>query len=199
MLNRIWTGIIALSFLCALCCGRMRELSSAAASGADKAMSLLAAMAGTMCLWSGIMKIAEMSRLTDVIARALSPALNRLLPEHKDNSKAMGAVSANITANILGLGNAATPLGIIAMKEMQKNNSFKSAPDNSMVMFVVLNTASVQIIPSTIAALRQAAGSAQSYDILPCVWAASIAALVVGITAAKLLSFGKRTGAFCRR
>lgn len=182
-----------LSFCCALCCGKMEELSLAAASGADKAIRLLASMAGTMCLWSGIMKIAEKSRLTDAIARILSPVLNRLLPEHKCNSKVMGAVSANITANILGLGNAATPLGIIAMKEMQKNNPLKTEPDNSMVMFVVLNTASIQIIPSSIAALRQAAGSRQPYDILFCVWAASAAALLIGIIAAKLLSIANRS------
>lgn len=188
LLNIVWTVILVLSFLSAAVSGRMTELSASAVSGADKAVKLVVSMAGTMCFWSGVMKIAEKSRLTDIMSKAMYPVLKRLMPEHRDNARAMAAVSANITANILGLGNAATPLGITAMKEMKKSSPLKDAPDNGMVMFVVLNTASVQLIPSTIAALRQAAGSVQPYDILTYVWTASVLALLAGIIAAKLMS-----------
>lgn len=188
MLNYIWAGMIIVSFICALITGRMEELSRAAISGADKAVSLIISMAGVMCLWTGIMKIADRGGLTAIIAKILSPVLSRLMPDYKKDSAAMRAVSANITANILGLGNAATPFGLIAMKEMQKENRLKTKPNNSMVMFVVMNTASIQLIPTTIAALRQAAGSNQPYDILPYIWIVSFLSLAVGIILAKVFS-----------
>ncbi|MGN0471044.1 MAG: nucleoside recognition domain-containing protein [Acutalibacteraceae bacterium] len=188
MLNYIWAGMIIVSFICALSTGRMEELSKAAINGADKAVSLIISMAGVMCLWTGIMKIADRGGLTGIIAKILSPVLSRLMPDYEKDSAAMRAVSANITANILGLGNAATPFGLIAMKEMQKENRLKTQPNNSMVMFVVMNTASIQLIPTTIAALRQAAGSNQPYDILPYIWIVSFLSLAVGIILAKLIS-----------
>ena len=117
--------------------------------------------------------------------------VSRLMPEYKKDSAAMRAVSANVTANFFGLGNAATPLGIAAMKEMQKTNRLGSAPNNSMVMFVVINTASVQLIPTTIAALRQASGSLQPYAIVPYVWVASLMALLSGLIIAGVLSLKK--------
>ncbi|MGN1457147.1 MAG: nucleoside recognition domain-containing protein [Acutalibacteraceae bacterium] len=188
MLNYIWAGMIVVSFICALITGRMEELSKAAISGADKAVSLIISMAGVMCLWTGIMKIADRGGLTAIIAKILSPVLSRLMPDYKKDSPAIRAVSANITANILGLGNAATPFGLIAMKEMQKENRLKTQPNNSMVMFVVMNTASIQLIPTTIAALRQASGSSQPYDILPYIWIVSFLSLAVGIILAKVFS-----------
>ena len=192
MLNIIWLCMVILSVICSIVTGRTGELSNSVGNGADKAIQLIISMAGVMCLWSGIMKIAERSGLTGLIAKLLSPVLGRLMPEYKNNSAAMNAVSANVTANILGLGNAATPLGIIAMKEMQKSNTLRSEPNDSMIMFVLINTASIQIIPSTTAALRQAAGSAQPYSILPYVWIASGIALCVGMISAKIFSaFGK--------
>lgn len=188
MLNIIWLCMVILSVICSIVTGRTGELSNSVGNGADKAIQLIISMAGVMCLWSGIMKIAERSGLTGLIAKLLSPVLGRLMPEYKNNSAAMNAVSANVTANILGLGNAATPLGIIAMKEMQKSNTLRSEPNDSMIMFVLINTASIQIIPSTTAALRQAAGSAQPYSILPYVWIASGIALCVGMISAKIFS-----------
>lgn len=188
MLNIIWLCMVILSVICSIVTGRTGELSNSVGNGADKAIQLIISMAGVMCLWSGIMKIAERSGLTGLIAKLLSPVLGRLMPEYKNNSAAMNAVSANVTANILGLGNAATPLGIIAMKEMQKSNTLRSEPNDSMIMFVLINTASIQIIPATTAALRQAAGSAQPYSILPYVWIASGIALCVGMISAKIFS-----------
>lgn len=187
MLSWIWLFMIAASVVCSLITGRMDTLASAVTEGADKAVQLLISMAGVMCLWTGVMRIAEKSGITKGIAVLLSPILRRLMPDYSPDSEAMQAVSANITANILGLGNAATPLGIKAMKEMQIKNRLGDRPNGSMIMFVVINTASVQLIPATAAALRQAAGSIEPYSILPYVWITSFAALAVGITAAKLM------------
>ena len=150
-------------------------------------MKVLIEMAGSICLWSGLMAIADKSGISDRIAKLLSPALRLIMPELRPGSPALRAVSANVTANILGLGNAATPLGILAMKEMKKTSLLHDSPDNSMVMFVVINTASLQLIPVTAAALRSAAGSSDPYGILPMVWISSAAALTAGIGMALIL------------
>lgn len=192
MINAVWFGILIISFICSVAAGRVEQLSAAAAEGADKAVKLLLSMTGVMCLWCGVMKIAEKSGLTELLAKALSPVLKRLMPDIKTNGSAMRAVSANITANFFGLGNAATPLGILAMKELQKTNLIKDEPSGSMIIFVVINTASVQLIPSTIAAIRQAAGSASPYSILSYVWISSGLALIGGLAAAKLFSLKRR-------
>ncbi len=187
MLNYIWLAMIAGGFVCSLLTGRMEEFSLAAGSGAEKAVNLLISMAGVMCLWSGIMNIADKSGISAVIARLMSPFLRLLMPDYSKDSEELRAVSANITANILGLGNAATPLGILAMKKMQQSNRLIDRPNDSMVMFVVINTASVQLIPVTTAALRSAAGSTEPYSILPLVWLSSGVALAAGIAAALIL------------
>ncbi len=187
MLGYIWAGMMAVSFLCAWMTGRMETLSQSVLDGADKAVQLVIAMAGVMCLWTGVMKIADKAGLTTVVSKMMAPVLSRLMPDYDRDSPAMRAVSANLTANLLGLGNAATPLGLAAMREMQKTNRLKAAPNNSMVMFVVLNTASLQIIPTTIAALRQAAGSVQPYAVLPYIWMTSVLTLAAGILLAKLM------------
>ena len=188
LLNYIWFGMLVLSVLCSLFTGRTAELSRAVTDGADKAVRLVISMAGVMCLWTGILKIAEKSGVTGKISALLAPVIKLVMPECRNNKKAMEAVSANITANIFGLGNAATPLGLKAMKELQKTNRLINSPDNSMVMFVVINTASLQLIPSTIAAMRQAAGSEQPFAILPYIWITSILTLITGIMLAKIFS-----------
>lgn len=193
LLDHIWFAMLILSVAVSAATGRLGELSSAAAEGADKAVKLIISMAGVMCMWTGLLKIAEKSGVTALMARLLSPVLSFLMPECEKGSEAMKAVSANVSANILGLGNAATPLGIKAMQEMQKHNQLKDSPDNSMVMFVVLNTASLQLVPSTIAALRQSAGSSQPFGVMPYIWIASGLSLLTGIFLAKLFSvFGRK-------
>lgn len=187
MLDHIWLFMIILSFACALMTGRMEQLTLAVNDGAGKAVKVLIEMAGSICLWSGLMAIADKSGISDRIAKLLSPALRLIMPELRPGSPALRAVSANVTANILGLGNAATPLGILAMKEMKKTSLLHDSPDNSMVMFVVINTASLQLIPVTAAALRSAAGSSDPYGILPMVWISSAAALTAGIGMALIL------------
>lgn len=194
MLDLIWSFMILTSLVCAFATGRMQELCEAATQGADKGIKLILSIAGSMGLWSGIMKVAERAGVTQRLARILSPALGRLMPEYRDDPGVMGAVSANITANILGLGNAATPLGIAAVKRMRQTRKPASAPDRSMIMFIVINTASIQLIPTTAAALRQSAGSREPYWILPYVWLVSLGALAVGIGAAALLGAIKGNG-----
>ena len=186
MISYIWFLMVIISFICALFTGKMESLSKSILDGADSAVRLIISMAGVMCLWTGIMKIADRSGMTEKISKAMSPLLSKIMPEYSPDSPAMKAVSANITANILGLGNAATPFGIAAMREMQKTNKLGSLPNNSMIMFVVINTASLQIIPTTVAALRQAAGSAEPYSILLHIWFTSLFTLVFGIVTAKI-------------
>lgn len=187
MMNYIWGAILLISVICGIINGKTAELSAAALDGAKDAIELLLTMCGMMCLWSGLMGIAEQGGLTAVLARVFSPVLKLLFPDYKNDKETSGAICSNVTANLLGLGNAATPLGIEAMRRMQVKNPQNETANNSMVMFVVINTASIQLIPTTIAVLRQKYGSASALDILPCVWVSSIFALAVGITAAKLL------------
>ena len=191
MLDKIWVFMIAGSIICSFFTGRTEQLTQAVSDGAGKAIEILINMAGVMCLWTGLMKLADKSGASGYIARIMSPFLRLIMPDCKPGSQQLNAVSANITANILGLGNAATPLGILAMKSLQKVNRLGDKPDNSMVMFVVINTASVQLIPVTAAALRSAAGSSEPYSILPYVWISSAFSLAVGITAALILGSPK--------
>ncbi len=187
MMNYIWSGMIIISFISACITGRMAELSNAILQGASNGITLVITMCGAMCFWTGLIKIADVSGVTRVLTRVLTPLLIKLFPDYKDNEKAKGAICGNIVANLLGLGNAATPLGINAMKEMSKTNPLRDTANNSMVMFVVINTASIQLIPTTVAMLRQSYGSNSPFDILPCIWITSIISLVFGIIMAKLL------------
>lgn len=192
LLNYIWAGLIIISVICAVVTGRMPQLSAAVMSGAAGAVELVIAMMGMMCAWTGLMKIADEGGITRILSKLLRPVMRRLFPACKEDSPAVKAICMNITANLLGLGNAATPMGIAAMKEMAKLNPTQTA-DNSMAMFVVINAASIQLIPTFMGTLRAKYGSPAPFDILPAVWLTSICALVVGITMAKLLE-GRSSG-----
>ena len=172
------------SILCALATGRMGELSGAVLSGASDAIQLVISMLGLMCLWTGLMRVAEKGGLTAILAK--------LFPDYEKDSPAVKAICMNITANLLGLGNAATPMGIAAMKEMARarKEELPSAADNGMVMFVVINTASLQLIPTMMSALRASHGAASPFDVMPAVWITSVCGLCAGVLMAKLL--GKR-------
>ncbi len=172
--------------------GRVPQLSAAVMSGASGAVELVMAMLGMMCAWTGLMKIADAGGLTAILAKLMNPLTRHLFPSCKKGSPAMKAICMNITANLLGLGNAATPLGIAAMKEMAKLNPTQTA-DNSMVMFVVINTASIQLIPTFMATMRAKYGSPQPFDILPAVWVTSVCALAAGVIMAKILE-GRKSG-----
>ena len=187
MLNKVWAAMIAVSVFCALATGRMQQLSEAVLAGAGNAVQLIFGMMGMMCAWTGLMKIADAGGLTAILSRLLAPVLRRLFPAYPPESPAAKAICMNITANLLGLGNAATPMGLAAMKEMAAQNRGSHVADNSMVMFVVLNTASLQLSPTLMGTLRAQYGSAAPFDILPAVWMVSAIALVAGLLAAKLL------------
>lgn len=187
MINYIWGAIVIISVVCGIVTGNIEQVSKAVLSGAEEAMELLISMCGMMCLWTGLMQIADSSGLTNKLANFLKPIMKFLFPDYEENSTATKAICMNITANFLGLGNAATPMGIAAMKEMNKLNSTPTIANNSMVMFVVINTASIQLIPTMMSILRQKHGAASPFDVMPAIWVSSLCSLLIGIISAKLL------------
>lgn len=190
MINYIWFGMIALSVVCAAVNGRLSELSSAVMDGAGDAVELSIFLLGSMCAWLGFLKIAERAGLTNLLARGFSPIIDRLFPDYRDDDGIKGKICMNVSANLLGLGNAATPLGIRAARRMAKGCG--GVASDELCRLVVLNTASIQLIPATIASVRAAAGSKAPFDILPAVWLASALSVTVGLLAAWLLSRGRR-------
>lgn len=187
-MNYIWAGMIILSLVFSLFTGKAQELSTALIDGANSAIELILSVLGVMCFWSGLMEIGKRSGLTTALSRMLRPVLKRLFPDVDEKSEAMSYISLNISANLLGLGNAATPFGLKAMQELKRLSSEGDRATDSMLLFVVMNTASIQLLPTTIGAYRAQYGSEKPFDILPCVWATSILALLVGIAVAKLFS-----------
>lgn len=186
MLNYIWGIMIILSVICAFFTGKIPEVSDALITGAEDAVAMTISLMGIMCFWTGIMNIAENTGVTNIIAKILKPTTKILFPKLKDNG-AINAIIMNMTANMLGLSNAATPLGLKAMQELNKYSDGKTATDE-MCMFIVINTASLQIIPSTIIAMRQAAGAVTPTDIIIPVWICSICVITVGVITAKIFS-----------
>lgn len=186
-MNYIWAGLLAVGFLTGIINGRIDEVTKAAFSSAGKAVELSLGLLGIMCFWSGLMKIMERSGMINLIAKAVQPILKPLFPELENNDKAMGAIVMNLSANFMGLGNAATPFGIKAMEELQKLNGKKDTASDAMCMFLVLNASALQLIPTTVIAIRSEAGSAAPAEIISCIWAASLCAAFAGILAARLL------------
>ena len=189
-MSRIWGGMVLLSLLFGAATGRMDAVSEAALSGAQSAVELSLSMAGVLCLWSGVMEIMNVCGLSGSLARAFRPLLRRLLPEASQDSETLAAVSANVSANLLGLGNAATPLGIRAARRMARGCC--GVASDELCRLVVLNTASIQLLPTTIASVRAAAGCKTPFDILPAVWLSSVLSVTAGLTAAWLLSLAGR-------
>lgn len=187
MLNYIWAGMILFAFVVAAFTGRIEQTTQATLTSATDAVKMSIELLGIMCLWTGLMEIANRSGLIKIIARIIRPLTKLLFPQLPSSSPAVGAIVLNMVANMMGLANAATPLGLKAMKELQKLNHNKDTASNAMCMFVVINTASIQLIPSTVIALRSAAGSANPFEIITPVWIVSICAVIVGVIAAKVL------------
>lgn len=192
MLNKIWTAMLLVSFAAGIATGRIREVSDALMTGAKDAAALCFSLLGIMCLWTGLAKVAEKSGLTDICAAALYPVTKILFPNLKKNSAALNAIVMNIVANLLGMGNAATPLGIKAMKELDKLNLQRDSASDEMCMFAVINTASVQLIPATLIALRETYASQNPGEIILAVWVTSIAVIFVGVSLAKLFALKRR-------
>lgn len=182
----IWTGMVALSILCGLATGRGELVAAAAVEGAQSAVELCISMAGMLCLWTGVMEVMRRSGLAEKLSRLLRPVLRLLFPQVARDRAVMDSISANISANLLGLGNAATPLGIEAVRKMGRKTP--GTASDAMCMLVVCNTASIQLIPTTVASVRAAAGSGAPFDILPAVWLASVLSVGVGILACKILA-----------
>lgn len=180
----VWAGMLAWSFLCALLTGA-QGLSAAAMAGAQKGVSTAVSMAGALCLWSGFGSLMESAGVTQGLSRVLSPLLGKLFPEIRDNPHLNGSLCGNFCANLLGLGNAATPLGIAAARGLAKGRT----ATNSLCRLVVLNTASIQLIPTTVAGIRAGLGCSSPFDILPAVWLTSLASAGLGLAAA--WGFGK--------
>ena len=181
----LWTGMVAASVLFALATGRTESLSAAVPEGAQAAVTLCCSMAGMLCLWCGALEVMRRSGLLEGLARGLRPLLGRLFPRAARDRETMEHIAANVSANLLGLGNAATPLGIRAVQRMATGR--KGIASDEMCLLIVCNTASIQLIPTTVAAVRSGAGCRSPLDILPAVWLTSGISVAAGICAAKLL------------
>ncbi|MBQ9974760.1 MAG: spore maturation protein A [Oscillospiraceae bacterium] len=184
----IWTGMAVVSVLCGIATGRAEQVAAAAVEGAGAALELCLSIGGMLCLWTGLMEVMSRAGLAAKLARLLRPVLTKLYPSAEERG-AMDAIAANVSANLLGLGNAATPPGLEAARRLHRGGS---TAGDSLCMLVVCNTASIQLIPTTVAAVRSGAGSTAPFDILPAVWLASTVSVCVGICAVKLFSFAWR-------
>lgn len=191
VMSWIWCILICISILFAILLGRGADIAAAIPAGAQTAVTLSVSMAGAVCLWTGVGRLMEKAGFTRKLSVLLSPLLSRIFPSTKKDPNLAGALSANICANLLGLGNAATPMGIRAVKRLKSKDDPAIATDE-MCRLVVLNTASIQLIPSTVAAIRSGLGCPAPFDILPAVWITSICSAAGGLLAA--LWMGKIIG-----
>lgn len=190
-MNYIWCAMIILSLVVACFNGTLGETINAAFSGAQSSVEVLLSFAGIMCFWTGILKIAEKTKISEKIEKLLNPVIKRLFS--KADNEARKYISMNITANILGMGNAATPMGIKAMAALDKANGNPLRPSDDMCMLVVLNTTSFQLIPATIIALRSAAGSQNPMSVVIPIWITSAVSIIAAVTAVKVMCrFGRR-------
>ena len=187
MLNKIWPFFIILSFIFAIITGNIENFNSSIFSSCTQAVELTIKLFGTMCLWNGLMKIVQETSLIKRLSNMISPLMKVLFPKMKKEDKEYKEITINIIANLLGIGNAATPLGLKAMQTMQEKNPNKERITDSMAMFIVLNTASLQLIPSTVIAVRASLGSTNATQIILPVWIATITADIAGIIASKIL------------
>lgn len=186
LMSWIWTGIGVMSLLCALLSGNGSALAAAIPQGAKAGVDLALTMAGSICLWTGVGKLMEKAGLTRLLTRLLRPLLFRIFPSCASDPALAGSLSGNICANFLGLGNAATPMGIDAAKRLAKKYP-PGVAGNELCRLIVLNTASIQLIPATVAAVRAGLGCMTPFDILPAVWVASVCSAGLGLAAAWLL------------
>ena len=185
MLSIFWAAAVALAVVCGAVNGRLGEVGAAAAEGAESAIKLVIAMAGPLCLWNGVNKLLSSCGATGALTRAMSPVLKKLFPNACRSAETKNAIGANIAANILGLGNAATPLGMRAAALLGKDCTNGRATDE-LCRLVTVNTASLQLIPITMASLRAGLGAASPFDIMPAVWIASACSLAAGLTVGRI-------------
>lgn len=196
MLNAIWLGLVVIGVAVAGFKGQVGTVATAATEAARAALDTAIGLAGVMALWMGLMRIAEQSGLMTVLARLISPITRWLFPGMPKDHPALGAIAMNVSANLLGLGNAATPLGLKAMQELQSLNPEKDTASTAMITFLVLNTSSVTLVPGTLVALRAAAGSRSPADIVVPTLVATLASAFVGLSLDALCRrwWGRRAG-----
>lgn len=187
MLNTIWPIFIIISFIYGIFTGRVSNINDAIFSSASDAVNLCITLFGTLCLWNGIVQIATNTRIIEGLKRLLKPVMRKLFPDIKSTDKVYTEISMNMVANIMGLGNAATPLGLKAMKSMQESNTNKDTLSNSMFMFIVVNTASLQIIPTTVIAIRSSLGSKNPTGMIVAIWIATALAFISATLSAKFI------------
>lgn len=185
VMSWIFTAICAVSLVCAAYLGRASELAAAVVNGAQSGIQLAVSMAGSLCLWTGVGNLMRLCGITGWLSRLLRPLLHRIFPSTRRDRVLSGSLSANICANFLGLGNAATPMGIQAAQRLARNSG--GIAGNELCRLIVLNTASIQLIPATVAAVRASLGCASPFDILPAVWITSLCSAGLGLLLAGLL------------
>lgn len=186
MINAVWLSIFSLSLLYSAINGIFVSVTDAVFRGGSKAVELTITLTAIICFWSGIMEVARQSGITEAVAALLRPVTGFLFPSLKKGSKALEYIVMNITANLLGLGNAATPFGIMAVKELDRENGGSKRASDAMCMFVIINTAAPQLLPTTIIGLRSAAGAAAPYEITVPIWLTSLCSLAAGIICARI-------------
>ncbi len=186
VMSWVWTSILALSVICAMFLGRGQQLGAAVLSGAQSGITLAISIAGSICLWTGVGKLMEHTKITQALSRLMHPLLSRLFPSSRKDPLLRQKLSANISANILGLGNAATPMGIQAAQRLADPSRPGLATDE-LCRLIVLNTASIQLIPGNVAAVRASLGAGAPFDILPAVWITSLCSTALGLAAAWLM------------
>lgn len=184
VMSKIWCGICIVCLFSAALTGRGSALAAAVGTGAQSGISLGITIAGSLALWTGVGKLMEAGGLMALLSRLLGPALRRVFPDAAGEPEVSRAICGNICANFLGLGNAATPLGIRAVKGMCRT---PGRATDEMCRLIVLNTASIQLIPATVAAVRSSLGAQRPFDLLPAVWISSICSAGLGLCAAWLL------------
>lgn len=188
MMNKIFAVMLILSVIFGSATGHIADVCNAALNSCVEAVELFLYLLGGMCMWGGLMRIAEKSKITDALSNLFKPFLKHIFKGLDLNGKAFRAICMNITANLLGLGNAATPLGLEAMRRLEEEEQPGEITSRNMIMFVVLNTASITLIPTTAASLRVKHGSAEPMEILPCVLITSACALAAGLISAAALN-----------
>lgn len=199
MMNYVWAGMILAAYLFALMNGNVEAVTQGALDGAKSAVEMTLALLGMMCFWTGLLEIAKRSGMTEKLARLARPLMSFLFPQLKRDGTAVSTIVMNMTANFLGLSNAATPLGLKAMEELNRANGGSSRASDAMCMFVVINTASINLIPTTLITLRSAAGSSDPFGIIVPVWISSLLSVAVGVAAVKMFSKKDARRKLCRR
>ena len=191
-MNIIWVGLILISYLFSFFAGTTEEVTNAIFSGSNGAVELIISLLGMLCVWTGLLDVAEKAGITKKVERLLSPIISFLFPGLSEKSPAKSAIAMSMTANLLGISNAATPLGLSAMEHLSKRNLTPHVATDEMCMFVVINSASITLLPTTLLTLRQASGSVSPFDVLIPIWICSFLSVSSGIIAARICARRKK-------